>query len=305
MTGDCVCGGQQDHPYSSFCFPLTPIKMKTVNSLMSEDIFADLEPFGAPKKTDKGDPSAVHQVTLTMTVNDDYSSGYELDDYKIVCPLNCPSKFPQNKNPACPVQEHIDNSGFYDAWGDEVYPGVYAVNFYVGSKHWETGMVDDWGFEIEQWDKYSPDNSHPPCCTACTGYGMTYGGPCTDCKSTGHPHESETEYNAHLDAQEAQGKCGFSGLDLPECVKGPCDCFMTTQKAQEMHDAAWRKMRFEALVKGRLDWGHDGMHKGLGWELDCPKSLHHHHDAFCELPSLAEQVATGFFEPENGWKSRA
>lgn len=64
-------------------------------------------------------------------------------------------------------------------------------------------------------------------------------------------------------------------------------------------------IRIEALREGRIQWGHAGRHHGNG-SPDCPRSLHHHHDAFCKMPTPAEMAAAGLNEiPEGGWRSRA
>ena len=60
----------------------------------------------------------------------------------------------------------------------------------------------------------------------------------------------------------------------------------------------------ERLLRGDWSFGHDGNHYGIGTK-NCPKELHHHHDEFCRMPSLAELAAAGI-PPENfkAWKRR-
>lgn len=67
----------------------------------------------------------------------------------------------------------------------------------------------------------------------------------------------------------------------------------------------YREVRIEALKRGRLQWGHDGRHHGRYGDPDCPRELHHHHDDYCELPTLGEVAAAGVEVPEGGWHSRA
>lgn len=63
-------------------------------------------------------------------------------------------------------------------------------------------------------------------------------------------------------------------------------------------------VRLDALRRGRTGWGCDGMHRGSG-APDCPRHLHHHHDAFCREPSDMELRLAGVEKPETGWDSRA
>lgn len=39
-------------------------------------------------------------------------------------------------------------------------------------------------------------------------------------------------------------------------------------------------------------FGHAGRHNGSG-APDCPRTLHHHHDEFCQLPTMAEWALAG------------
>lgn len=50
--------------------------------------------------------------------------------------------------------------------------------------------------------------------------------------------------------------------------------------------------RIERLKAGDWSFGHEGRHRGPGSE-DCPRYMHHHHDAFCRWPTYAEVVAAG------------
>ena len=50
-------------------------------------------------------------------------------------------------------------------------------------------------------------------------------------------------------------------------------------------------------------FGHDGRHRGYG-APDCPRTLHHHHDMLCPLPTREEWAAAGR-TGEPVWRSRA
>ena len=64
-------------------------------------------------------------------------------------------------------------------------------------------------------------------------------------------------------------------------------------------------IRIEALKAGHLQWGHAGYHYGSG-APGCPRDQrHHHHDAFCALPTPMELSIAGVEKPKEGWHSRA
>lgn len=76
--------------------------------------------------------------------------------------------------------------------------------------------------------------------------------------------------------------------------------------------AAEIDIRVDALKRGRTDWGCDGSHRGkytarqiARGAPNCPRELHHHHDAFCAEPSAMELRLAGVEEPVGGWGSRA
>lgn len=46
------------------------------------------------------------------------------------------------------------------------------------------------------------------------------------------------------------------------------------------------------LRSGDLSFGHQGLHCGNGTE-NCPRQLHHHHDVFCDEPSIEELIEAG------------
>ena len=48
----------------------------------------------------------------------------------------------------------------------------------------------------------------------------------------------------------------------------------------------------ERLRSGDWSFGHAGRHQGNG-SPDCPRTLHHHHDEFCHLPTKAELITAG------------
>jgi hypothetical protein len=50
--------------------------------------------------------------------------------------------------------------------------------------------------------------------------------------------------------------------------------------------------RIERLRRRDWSFGHGGEHIGIGTK-DCPKKEHHHHDDFCELPTVEELEAAG------------
>lgn len=67
--------------------------------------------------------------------------------------------------------------------------------------------------------------------------------------------------------------------------------------------AEYHQVRIEALAGGQAQWGHGGQHHGNGTP-ECPRELHHHHDDFCDLPTLGECAAAGVTPPEGGWSKR-
>jgi hypothetical protein len=50
--------------------------------------------------------------------------------------------------------------------------------------------------------------------------------------------------------------------------------------------------RIKRLRAGDWSFGHDGMHNGVG-TIDCPYLSHHHHDVYCDLPTIDEVLAAG------------
>ena len=52
------------------------------------------------------------------------------------------------------------------------------------------------------------------------------------------------------------------------------------------------EMRVKRLQLGDYQFGCGGMHHGIG-SLDCPTTLHHHHDVFCNYPTKEELEAAG------------
>lgn len=60
----------------------------------------------------------------------------------------------------------------------------------------------------------------------------------------------------------------------------------------------------EKLKRGDWQFGHAGRHIGDGTE-ECPRTYHHHHDAFCLLPSLQELMAAGIDPKKFTPRSRA
>jgi hypothetical protein len=50
--------------------------------------------------------------------------------------------------------------------------------------------------------------------------------------------------------------------------------------------------RVARLKAGNWQFGHDGTHRGIGTE-SCPDGQHHHHDEFCDAPTLIELMAAG------------
>lgn len=70
-------------------------------------------------------------------------------------------------------------------------------------------------------------------------------------------------------------------------------------------DEASRQNRIEALKRGRTQWGHHGRHKGRYGDPDCPPYLHHHHDDFCEYPTLEECAIAGVeYRKQTEWGRR-
>lgn len=65
-----------------------------------------------------------------------------------------------------------------------------------------------------------------------------------------------------------------------------------------------RIARIERLKRGNWQFGHDGMHGGIGTD-DCPIELHHHCDIFCKRPSKLELIEAGIDPKEFEIKSRA
>lgn len=68
---------------------------------------------------------------------------------------------------------------------------------------------------------------------------------------------------------------------------------------------AWLKTgrRIQRLSHGQSQWGHAGQHRGSG-APDCPRTMHHHHDDFCALPTWWECEMAGV-EYQKSWPSRA
>jgi hypothetical protein len=58
------------------------------------------------------------------------------------------------------------------------------------------------------------------------------------------------------------------------------------------------------LRSGDWSFGHAGRHHGNGFG-DCPRTLHHHHDEFCSLPTREELLAAGVDPNEFRPRSRA
>ena len=54
----------------------------------------------------------------------------------------------------------------------------------------------------------------------------------------------------------------------------------------------YRKKRIDRLEFGNQQFGHGGSHYGPG-TANCPRRLHHHCDAFCELPDINELIMAG------------
>lgn len=54
----------------------------------------------------------------------------------------------------------------------------------------------------------------------------------------------------------------------------------------------WLEKRVARLKRGDYQFGHGGRHHGNG-SKDCPKELHHHHDEYCDRPSLLELQLAG------------
>ena len=50
--------------------------------------------------------------------------------------------------------------------------------------------------------------------------------------------------------------------------------------------------RIARLKMGNWQFGHHGMHRGVGTK-DCPKERHHHHDLFCATPTVFELQQAG------------
>lgn len=48
----------------------------------------------------------------------------------------------------------------------------------------------------------------------------------------------------------------------------------------------------ERLKSGDWSFGHEGHHRGDG-SPDCPVEWHHHHDEFCNRPTVQELRAAG------------
>lgn len=76
--------------------------------------------------------------------------------------------------------------------------------------------------------------------------------------------------------------------------------------------AAELDVRVEALRRGRTDWGCAGQHRGQytpnqieRGAPNCPRFMHHHHDAFCKEPSTLELRLADVTKPADGWGSRA
>lgn len=59
-----------------------------------------------------------------------------------------------------------------------------------------------------------------------------------------------------------------------------------------------------ALKAGDYQFGHAGKHSGSGAK-DCPRERHHHHDEFCQMPTLAELRAAGIDPKDFKPRSRA
>lgn len=57
----------------------------------------------------------------------------------------------------------------------------------------------------------------------------------------------------------------------------------------------FRKSRIDRLEFGNQQFGCAGMHRGSGrfQDGDCPVYLHHHHDEFCEMPTIDEIIMAG------------
>lgn len=64
------------------------------------------------------------------------------------------------------------------------------------------------------------------------------------------------------------------------------------------------KARIERLKQGDWQFGHAGRHHGNG-SPDCPSELHHHHDAFCKIPTPLELLEAGIDPNEFKPQSRA
>lgn len=63
------------------------------------------------------------------------------------------------------------------------------------------------------------------------------------------------------------------------------------------------ELRIQRLKAGDWSFGCDGTHHGTGAK-GCPKRRHHHHDAFCQHPTLFELRKAGINPAEFKVKSR-
>jgi len=82
---------------------------------------------------------------------------------------------------------------------------------------------------------------------------------------------------------------------------GPTECdkcssevssYIKAKQSQIQQGNTVNQNRVERLKGGNWQFGHSGMHEGVGTE-DCPRERHHHCDDFCYHPTISELVEAG------------